>query len=176
MSDIPASAAPGAVVKKTLLLNCPRDHAFQLFTQNMGRWWPETHHVGEVPFRDILIEPHAGGRWYEVNVKNEEGLWGHVLAWEPPRRVVLSWHLDATFKFNPDLARASELDISFHALPENKVRVEVEHRHIERHGEGYEKLREMLDGGWIGVLGEFVKYADPAASAVPANAAAEGAA
>jgi uncharacterized protein YndB with AHSA1/START domain len=173
MSDTPASAAPGAVVRKTLLLNCARDHAFHVFTQNMGRWWPETHHVGNVPFRDILIEPRGGGRWYEINAKDEEGLWGHVLRWEPPRRIVLSWHLDTTFKFNPDLAQASELDISFHAMTGNKVRVEFEHRHIERHGEGFEKLREVLDGGWVGVLGEFAKCADPAASAVSADTRAE---
>jgi uncharacterized protein YndB with AHSA1/START domain len=167
----PASAPPGAVVKKTLLLHCSRDHAFRVFTQNMGRWWPATHHVGDVPFRDILIEPRTGGRWYEISVENAEGMWGHVLKWDPPHRLMLSWHLGPTFAFNPDLARASELDISFHALGADEVRVEFEHRHIERHGEGYEKLRERLDGGWVGVLAEFAKLADPAALVAPANAA-----
>jgi uncharacterized protein YndB with AHSA1/START domain len=176
MLHSPASAASGAVVRKTLQLNCSRDHAFRVFTQNMGRWWPQTHHVGNVPFRDILIEPRTGGRWYEISTKDAEGLWGHVLAWDPPQRVLLSWHLDTTFTFNPDRNRASELDISFHALGESKVRVEFEHRYIERHGDGYEKLRDMLDGGWVGVLTEFAKLADPTTSAVPTNAAPENAA
>lgn len=161
MSNLPVSAAPNAVVNKTLHLRCSRDHAFSVFTQNMGRWWPATHHVGNVPFRDILIEPRTGGRWYEINAEDTEGMWGHVLKWDPPRRVVLSWHLDTTFTFNPDVDRASELDISFHALGDNEVRVDFEHRHIERHGHGFEKLRDMLDGGWVGVLGEFAKLAGP---------------
>jgi uncharacterized protein YndB with AHSA1/START domain len=159
-----------AMVKKSLLLNCSRAHAFQVFTQSMGKWWPATHHVGTVPFRDILIEPRTGGRWYEINLQDEEGLWGHVLEWEPMQRIVLSWHLDASFTFNPDLARASELHISFHDVGAGAVRVELEHRHIERHGEGYEKLQQTLDGGWIGVLGEFARYADPSAPAVNADA------
>jgi uncharacterized protein YndB with AHSA1/START domain len=167
MSDTPVSAACGAVVKKSLLLNCSRDHAFQVFTQSMGRWWPASHHVGSTPFRDVLIEPRAGGRWYEINVEDEQGLWGHVLAWDPPRRVVLSWHLDTTFTFNPDLARASELEIRFQTLAPNKARVLLEHRQIERHGDGYEKLRAMLDGGWVRVLEEFAKFADPVAAEVP---------
>ena len=176
MSHLPASATPSAVVNKTLLLHCSRDHAFRVFTQNMGRWWPATHHVGNVPFRDILIEPRTGGRWYEISAEGAEGMWGQVLKWDPPRRVLLSWHLDTTFTFNPDLARASELDISFHALGENEVRVEFEHRHIERHGDGYEKLRDLLDGGWDGVLAEFAKLADPTTSTAPSNAAPGGAA
>ena len=165
MSDIPESAACGAVVKKSLVLNCSRDHAFQVFTQNMGRWWPATHHVGNTPFRDVLIEPRARGRWYEINVNDEQGLWGYVLAWEPTRRLVLSWHLDTTFTFNPDLDRASEIEIGFHQLGKNQVRVEFEHRHIERHGAGYEKLRDMLDGGWVGILEEFTRCAEPGVAA-----------
>jgi uncharacterized protein YndB with AHSA1/START domain len=176
MSDSPAIAAHGAVVKKILLLNSSRDHAFKVFTQNMGRWWPATHHVGNLPFRDILMEPRVGGRWYEINVHDEEGLWGYVLAWEPTHRVVLSWHLDTTFKFNADLARASELHLTFHALADSKVRVELEHRHIERHGEGHEGLRDMLDGGWVGVLGDFAKFADPTATGVLADAPAQASA
>jgi len=171
MPHSPTSAAPRAVVNKTLRLRCSRDHAFRVFTQNMGRWWPATHHVGNVPFRDILIEPRTGGRWYEISAEGAEGMWGHVLKWDPPQRLLLSWHLDTKFTFNADLDRASELDISFHALGEDDVRVEFEHRHIERHGDGYEKLRDMLDGGWVGVLAEFAKLAAPTTSIVPANAA-----
>jgi uncharacterized protein YndB with AHSA1/START domain len=170
-----ASAASTAVVNKTLFLNCSREHAFHVFTQNMGQWWPATHHVGNVPFRDILIEPRSGGRWYEISADDTQGVWGHVLKWDPPQRVLLSWHLDTTFKFNPDLARASELDICFRALADDKVRIDFEHRYIERHGTGYQQLRDMLDGGWVGVLAEFAKLADPATSAGPCTAAPESA-
>jgi uncharacterized protein YndB with AHSA1/START domain len=169
MSQKPASASPGAVVRKTLVVDCAPEHAFAVFTRNMGRWWPATHHVGATPFRDVIVEPRSGGRWYEINAEDEEGQWGHVLAWEPPQRVVLSWHLGTTFAYDPDLAHASELDIRFHAAGDNRTRVEFEHRHIERHGEGYEKLRDVLDGGWVGILDEFAKRAAAAEAMGPAQ-------
>jgi len=167
MSHLPAGAPPGAVVNKTLLLDCPRDHAFRVFTENMGRWWPATHHVGEQPFRDIVIEQRSGGRWYEIDTRDQEGQWGTVLVWAPPSRVVLSWHLDTTFTYQAELSRASELDISFHEMGPRRTRVEFEHRHIERHGEGYEKLRDELDGGWVTILEEFARLAQ----SLPAGAA-----
>jgi hypothetical protein len=85
---------------------------------------------------------------------------------------VLAWHLDTTFKFNADPDRASELHMTFHLPADDKVRVELEHRHIERHGEGYERLREMLDRGWIGAMAAFVGFADPTPIGTPTDASA----
>ena len=150
--------APTAAVKRTLHLNVPIEHAFRVFTERMGSWWPASHHVGETPFQDILIDPRAGGRWYEVNVKGEECLWGTVLAWEPPKRVVLSWHLQPDWSFSPDMARASEVALEFVAEGLEKTRVEFEHRHLERHGAGWEKLREQVgaEGGWPMILEQYI--------------------
>jgi uncharacterized protein YndB with AHSA1/START domain len=172
MPDLSTGAAAGSAVKKSLLVECSREHAFRIFTEHMGQWWPATHHVGDTPFRDIIVEPRTGGRWYEIDVKEKQGAWGHVLAWEPPDRVVLSWHLNTKFAFDPDLARASEIHVRFVAQSPTKTRLEFEHRAIERHGEGYEALRDMLDNGWVGVLAEFVKTAEtPAATPTVAEQA-----
>ena len=153
-----AQTAPTAGVKRTLHLNVPIEHAFRVFTERMGSRWPASHHVGETPFKDILIDPRAGGRWYEVNVKGEECLWGTVLAWEPPKRVVLSWHLQPDWSFSPDTARASEVVLEFVAEGMEKTRVEFEHRHLERHGAGWEKLREQVgaEGGWPMILEQYI--------------------
>lgn len=172
MSDALPGAPAASVIRKSLLLNCSQLHAFRVFTERMGNWWPATHHVGEVPFREIVIEPRTGGRWYEVNTENREGEWGHVLAWDPPHRVVISWHLDANFEFHPEMARASELDIRFIAEGASRTRLEFEHRGIERHGAGYQKLRDQLDGGWIGVLDAFAALAHGSASGTPSVSAA----
>jgi len=106
-------AAPSAAVKRTIHVNVPIEKAFKVFTERMGRWWPATHHVGGTPFKDILIEPRVGGRWYEINVEGAECVWGSVLAWEPPKRVVLSWHLQPDWSFSGDMARASEVALEF---------------------------------------------------------------
>jgi uncharacterized protein YndB with AHSA1/START domain len=116
--------------------------------------------VGLLPFNDILIEPRAGGRWYEINANGEEGAWGQVVAWDPPRELVLSWHLDTKFEYVADIERASRLEIRFFENGADQTRIEFAHRHIERHGEGYQGLRDQLDNGWVGVFAEFVKLAE----------------
>jgi uncharacterized protein YndB with AHSA1/START domain len=150
-----------AVFRKTLHVEVPIDTAFRVFTDRMGAWWPASHHVGGTPFQDILIDHHAGGRWYEINVKGEECIWGTVLAWEPPRTVVLSWHLQPDWTFSPDLARASEVALQFIAEGPERTRVEFEHRHLERHGAGWEKLRNEVgsEAGWPAILALYVGMA-----------------
>ncbi|MGA2552713.1 MAG: SRPBCC family protein [Burkholderiaceae bacterium] len=151
---------PDATVRKTLSIGCSVAHAFTVFTEKMGQWWPATHHVGDVPFVEINLDRRTGGAWYEINANGERGEWGHVLAWEPPHRVILSWHLDAKFQYHPELERASELELRFIEEGPSRTRVELTHRHLERHGEGYEGLRELLDGGWVGVMAQFQELAE----------------
>jgi len=151
--------AQNAVVKRTLHVEVPVERAFRVFTKRMGSWWPASHHIGNVPFKDILIDKKAGGRWYEINAEGAECIWGTVLEWEPPRKVVLSWHLQPDWSFSPDLARASEVALEFIAEGPESTRVEFEHRHLERHGEGWQKMREQVgsEGGWPMILELYVK-------------------
>ncbi len=151
-----------AVVRKTLHVEVPVEKAFQIFTQRMGAWWPASHHVGKTPFRDVIVEPKAGGRWYEINVEDVEIDWGSVVAYEPPKRVVLGWHLQPDFHFDADPAKASEVVLEFVKEGPEKTRVEFEHRHLERHGEGWQKLAADVNGGWDTVLAGYVKLANPA--------------
>jgi uncharacterized protein YndB with AHSA1/START domain len=125
----------------------------------MGSWWPASHHVGNVPFKDLLIEHWVGGRWYEINVKGEECPWGQVLAWEPPTKVVVSWHLQPDWSFDASLEKASEVALQFISEGPESTRVEFEHRHLEKHGAGWEKLREQAgsEGGWPAILDLYVK-------------------
>jgi len=152
-------SAQNAVVKRTLHVEVPVERAFRVFTERMGSWWPASHHIGKVPFKDILIDKKAGGRWYEINAEGAECVWGTVLEWLPPRKVVLSWHLQPDWSFNPDLARASEVALEFIAEGPESTRVEFEHHHLERHGEGWQKMREQVgsEGGWPMILDLYVK-------------------
>lgn len=108
------------------------------------------------------MDPRAGGRWYEINVNGEECIWGTVVEWQPPEKVVLSWHLQPDWTFNADMARASEVVLEFVAQGKESTRVEMEHRHLERHGEGWEQLRGQIgsDGGWPAILELYVKAAN----------------
>lgn len=153
----PEAAAPMTVVKRTIHVAVPIEKAFRVFVEKMGQWWPATHHIGAMPFQDIIIEQREGGRWYERNSNGADCEWGKVLLWEPPRRAVLSWHLQPDWKFDGDPERASEVAMLFVAEGPAATRLEFEHRHIERHGVGYEKLFAGVDspGGWTAVLAQY---------------------
>jgi uncharacterized protein YndB with AHSA1/START domain len=107
-----------------------------MYTEDMAGWWPKTHSIGKAPFVAIVIEPKVGGRVYEVSADGAECDWGRVLAWDPPHRVVTSWHLDGDWTFNPDPNKASEVQVSFVPMGDSATRIELEHRYFERHDHG----------------------------------------
>jgi uncharacterized protein YndB with AHSA1/START domain len=150
------------VVFKSVRVRIPLDRAFSLFVERMDTWWPAVHHLGAQPFHAIVIEPRRGGRWYERDAQGNECDWGRVLAWEPPHRLSLSWHLGPDWKHNPDLAKASEVAIRFIEEGPSITRVELEHSGFERHGEGYETLRDAMNqpDAWAATLAAFAKAAD----------------
>ncbi len=143
-----------APVRKTIRVAAPPARAFDVFTVGMGRWWSREHTINKVPRADVVVEPRPGGRWFERGTDGSECDWGHVLAWEPPRRLLLAWQLDATWTFNP--AFVTELEIRF--TPDGDgTRVDLEHRNLERFGDAAAKTRDSLDslGGWGGLLAAF---------------------
>jgi uncharacterized protein YndB with AHSA1/START domain len=156
-----SETAQNAVVRRTLHIEVPIEKAFRVFTERMGSWWPASHHVGSSPFKDILVDHKAGGRWYEINADGAECIWGTVLVWQPPHKVVLSWHLQPDWTFAAEMERASEVALEFIAEGPESTRVEFEHRHLERHGAGWEKMREEVgaEGGWPRILASYVQAA-----------------
>ena len=156
-----------AVVRKSVLVKAPIERAFSVFVEQMETWWPATHHIGATPFEAIFVEPRVGGRWYERNANGEQCLWGTVLKWDPPNCVSLSWHLgpghdQPDWVFNSDMDKASEVEINFTAEGPDATFVELVHSKLERHGEGYEKLRELFDGpgAWSGILALYAAKLD----------------
>jgi uncharacterized protein YndB with AHSA1/START domain len=145
---------PIAPIRKVLTVEAPIERAFRVFCENMGSWWPADHHIGKSPLKDCVIEPKVKGRWYEVCEDGSECDWGHVLAWDPPRRLVLAWQLDREFAF--DAALVTEVEIRFTALTPRRTQVDFEHRNLERFGEGAERIRGGMDEGWALILGKYV--------------------
>lgn len=85
-----------------------------------------------------------------------------MLAWRPPRRVVLSWHITPAWTYEPDPAQASRVEVTFHDLGDGTTRVDLLHDRIERHGKGWEQLRDVFrsEGGWPGILRGFVESSE----------------
>jgi uncharacterized protein YndB with AHSA1/START domain len=151
-------------VRKSITVQAPLERAFSVFTEGMASWWPPEHHIIGVPLDRMAVELRPGGRCYDVGVDGSECDWGRVLAYEPPTRFVLAWHLGTDWAFDPDPAHASEVEVLFTADGPNTTRVDLTHRHLERHGPGAEQIRTAVDSpdGWPKGL---TRYAQAAATA-----------
>jgi uncharacterized protein YndB with AHSA1/START domain len=147
-------------VRKTVTVAAPRQRAFEVFTAEFGRWWPKEHHISEVDVADFVLEPKEGGRWYEVGVDGTECDAARVTAFQPPDRIVIAWHLDSNWQYDPDPAHASEVELRFIPEGPTHTRVELEHRGFERHGAGADGIRDGVDGpqGWGYCLDLYAKH------------------
>jgi uncharacterized protein YndB with AHSA1/START domain len=142
------TAAPA--VHRTATVEVEQKRAFEIYTVAMGTWWPAEHHIGKKPFAKVIIEPRQGGRWLERDADGVECEWGSVLAWDPPQRVVVSWHLGDDWQYDSDPAHASEVEIRFTAEGPLRTRVDIEHRAFERHLGGGSNVRASVSSpeGW----------------------------
>jgi DNA-binding transcriptional ArsR family regulator/uncharacterized protein YndB with AHSA1/START domain len=136
---------PELKVTKSIVVDVSRVRAFELFL-DLERWWPiATHHIAEPAGEGAVLEPFVGGRWYERARDGSETDWGRVLVFEPPHRILLTWQMSSDWNYEPDPARASEIEVSFLAESRNRTRIVFEHRHLERYGDQAERMRAILD-------------------------------
>jgi uncharacterized protein YndB with AHSA1/START domain len=147
----PAAINP-APVRKSITVKADAARAFEVFTRRIGSWWPRSHCIGSSPQKEVVLEPRAGGRWFEIGEDGSQCNWGKVLAWEPPARVLLAWQIDGNWKYDPNLV--TEVDVRFTPLDDGTTRVDLEHRNLERFGDKIEPIRTMIDSenGWSGLL------------------------
>jgi uncharacterized protein YndB with AHSA1/START domain len=148
-----------APVRRSLVVKAGPERAFSVFTEGFGRWWPASHTIS-AGFKTAVIEPRVGGRWFQVGEDGTEADWGHVIAWEPPSRLVLAWQIGAEYRFDPNLV--TEVEVRFSPEGDGATRVDFEHRHLERLGERAAALREQFESpnGWGFLLDLFAKAAE----------------
>ena len=142
-----STAAP---VRTQVVVQAPVQRAFDVFTQDMISWWPADHHLLEGELAEMVLEPRVGGRIYDRNVDGRECTWARVLAYDPPDRIVFSWDITPQWQLETNPDRTSEVEVRFVAESDSRTRVELEHRALERHGEDWEGLSEVVasPGGW----------------------------
>jgi len=164
MMDMTTDAAPVGVLEpvvKSIKVRADAAKAFRVFTTEMDSWWPRTHHIGNSPMRQVVVEGKVGGAIYTVQEDGTDCPWGSVLAWEPPLRFAFAWQIKPSWQFEPELDRCSEVEVTFTPVDDGTTLVELAHRYFERHGGGSEKMREMVgsNGGWGGLLALFAAKA-----------------
>ena len=134
---------------------CIRDR----FTTQFGDFKPPEHNMLGVPIAETVFEPFVGGHIYDRGTDGSECRWARVLSFEPPDRVVVSWDISPYWQIETDPEHTSEVEVRFVAESAQRTRLELEHRNIERHGPGWEGVRNGVadDAGWTLYLD---RYAD----------------
>jgi uncharacterized protein YndB with AHSA1/START domain len=143
-------------IVRTIQVKPAPARAFELFATRMQSWWPKG--IGKNPHADIVVEPRAGGRWFERDADGAETNWGKVLAWEPPARLLLGWQINGRWGYDPDLL--TEVELTFTPAAGGGTLVTLEHRNLERFGAEAARITEQLGGGWPRRLAEFAEFAN----------------
>ena len=144
------SNTTAASVRIEIIVDVPIERAFKVFTERFDRIKPREHNMLGVDIAESIFEPRGGGRVYDRGVDGSECQWGRVLAYEPPTRILFTWDISPRWQIETDPTRSSEVEIRFVAEAERRTRVELEHRHLDRHGDGWQGLAEGVRGdqGW----------------------------
>ena len=137
-------------VRTQITVEAPVEHAFRVFTEGIGSWWDPDHHILQGELQEMVFEPFVGGNIYDRGVDGSECRWARVLAFEPPHRLVFSWDINTHWQLETDHDRTSEIEVRFTADGTDRTLVELEHRNLDRHGEGWEGMRDAVGSpnGW----------------------------
>jgi uncharacterized protein YndB with AHSA1/START domain len=156
-----STQASATSVRNSIVVEAPIERAFSVFTEGFGSFKPPEHNMLPVDIEETVFETHVGGHIYDRGVDGSECRWARVLAFEPPDRVVFSWDISPHWQIETDPDKASEVEVRFVAEAPGRTRVELEHRNLDRHGEGWEGVREGVDGdqGWPLYLDRFAEQA-----------------
>jgi uncharacterized protein YndB with AHSA1/START domain len=145
-------------VRTQVLVEAPIERAFRVFTEEMPSWWNPDHHL--IDTEDMVFEPRVGGHIYDRAADGTECRWARVLAYDPPNRLVFSWDITTDWKLETDPEKTSEVEVRFTDEGDGRTRVELEHRNLERHGEGWEGMRDAVGSaeGWGDGLKGYADY------------------
>jgi uncharacterized protein YndB with AHSA1/START domain len=137
-------------IRKSVVVNAGLERAFTLFTTRFDAIKPREHNLLTVPIVESVLEPRVGGHIYDVGADGSRCVWSRVLVYEPPSRIVFSWDIGPTWQLETDLSKTSEVEVRFIAESDTRTRVELEHRHLERHGTDWPSVADGVggDAGW----------------------------
>ena len=138
------------IVRKEIVVDAPVTRAFTVFTERFGDFKPREHNLLAAPIVETVFEPRVGGNIYDRAEDGSECRWARVLVYEPPARVVFSWDISPRWELEADPDNTSEVEVRFEAETDERTRVVLEHRHLDRHGPMWVAVRDGIDGdaGW----------------------------
>ena len=151
--------AADTAVRTSIVVDASIERAFSVFTEDFGSFKPPEHNMLDVEIAETVFEPRVGGHLYDRGVDGSECRWARVLVYEPPDGVVFSWDIGPQWQIETDLEKTSEVEVRFVSEGPERTRVELEHRNLDRHGDGWEPVRDAVssEGGWPLYLQRFAE-------------------
>jgi uncharacterized protein YndB with AHSA1/START domain len=146
-------------IRRSVVVNLGIEQAFALFVERFDAIKPREHNLLAVPIAHTVFEPREGGHIYDVGVDGSECRWSRVLAFEAPERILFSWDIGPTWQIETDLDKTSEVEVRFAAESDTRTRVELEHRNLDRHGDGWRSVADGIggDAGWPLYLSRYIQ-------------------
>lgn len=144
-------------------VQAPAEHAFRVFTEDIGSWWDPSHHLLDAELSSMTFEPRVGGSIVDRYADGRECRWARVLAYDPPSRVVFSWDITTSWQIETDPDKASEIEVTFVPDGPDRTHVTLTHRNLDRHGAEWASMRAAVAQGWS--LARFAELAQRGASA-----------
>jgi uncharacterized protein YndB with AHSA1/START domain len=143
-------SATTTTVRRQILVNAPISEAFKVFTERFGDFKPREHNLLQAAIAETVFEPRVGGNIYDRAVDGSECRWARIRAFEPPNRVVFTWDISPRWQIETNSDLTSEVEVRFFVETPERTRVELEHRNLDRHGYGWESVRDGVDNeaGW----------------------------
>jgi uncharacterized protein YndB with AHSA1/START domain len=149
-------------VLKSISVGAGVERALNAFTADIDGWWPRDHHICTGTPKQVTstVASAVAATPSSQTVRNAIG--GRVILWEPPYRLILAWLIDGNWHYDPDQSRTSEVEVCFTSQADGTTRVDLEHRHFERMGEGGNNMRMMVEapGGWPDILRLYAAYVE----------------
>jgi uncharacterized protein YndB with AHSA1/START domain len=148
MGDVTALTAP---VHKSVTVPIGPERAFDLFTTEIGTWWPlATHSVGLERASGVSCGTSVGDQLVETLSDGTTSVWGSVLESDRPRFIVWSWHAGRSAD------DATRLELTFTASGDGSTVVKLVHSGWERWADGQARARGYNEG-WDVVLASYVR-------------------
>jgi uncharacterized protein YndB with AHSA1/START domain len=137
-----------ASVTTAIDVEAPVEHAFRVFTDGIGSWWNPDHHILAGELAEMEFEPYVGGHIIDRGTDGSECRWSRVLAYEPPHLVRFSWDISLNWQLETDPEKTSEVEVTFTPQGAQRTQVVLTHRHLDRHGDGWQAMRDAVKQGW----------------------------
>jgi uncharacterized protein YndB with AHSA1/START domain len=129
-------------------VEAPVEHAFGVFTDGIGSWWNPSHHILAAELAEMVFEPYVGGHIIDRGTDGSECRWSRVLTYDPPHLVRFSWDISLNWQLETDPEKTSEIEVTFTPDGPGRTRVVLTHRHLDRHGDGWQAMRDAVKQGW----------------------------